>query len=81
MRDDNLQVADMRTEHEALPPLEGLKYSANLWLHQYDFRGPNTHGCDLGQRVKRPGRGVGLPSSEEEEREGLDDDGEAKIEL
>jgi len=82
VRDDNLQVADMRTEHEALPPLEGLKYSANLWLHQYDFRGPNTHGCDLGQRVKRAGwAAVGLPSSENEEQEGLNDDGEAKIEL
>ena len=81
MRDDNLQVADMRTEHEALPPLEGLKYSANLWLHQYDFRGPNTHGCDLGKIVKRAGWAAGLPSSEDEEQEGLDDDGEAKIEL
>ena len=71
----------MRTEHEALPPLEGLKYSANLWLHQYDFRGPNTHGCELGKRVKRTGRAVdaGLPSSEEVLED--QDDGESKFEL
>ena len=82
MRDDNLGVADMRTEHEALPPLEGLKYSANLWLHQYDFRGPNTHGCDLTQRVKRPAWALSsYVPSEEEGQEGLEDDGEAKIEL
>ena len=82
VRDDNLQMSDMRTEHEALPPLEGRKYSANLWLHQYDFRGPNTHGCDLGQRVKRPEWALSsYVPSEEEGQEGLDDDGEAKIEL
>ena len=82
VRDDNLQMSDMRTEHEALPPLEGRKYSANLWLHQYDFRGPNTHGCDLGQRVKRPEWALSsYVPGEKEGQEGLDDDGEAKIEL
>eukprot|EP00962_Isochrysis_galbana_P010985 scaffold3078_cov90-Isochrysis_galbana.AAC.1 len=24
-----------------------MKFASNLWLHQFDFRGPNTHGCDL----------------------------------
>ena len=52
VKDDDPRKADMRTEHEALPPTEGLKYSANLWLHQYDFRGPNVHGCDLAKRVR-----------------------------
>ena len=23
-----------------------------MWLHQYDFRGPNVHGCEMAQRVK-----------------------------
>ena len=30
-----------------------LKYSANLWLHNYDFRGPNTHGCEMHGNAKR----------------------------
>ncbi|EOD40841.1 hypothetical protein EMIHUDRAFT_222192 [Emiliania huxleyi CCMP1516] len=47
VKNGDLGASDMRTDHEALPPLAGLKYAANLWLHQFDFRGPNTHGCDL----------------------------------
>ena len=58
MLDNDLRRSDIRTEHEALPPIAGLKYSANLWLHQYDFRGPNTHGCDLGAKMKSPHGGV-----------------------
>jgi hypothetical protein len=50
--DNQLRTADMRTDHEAMPPIAGLKYSANLWLHMHDFRGPNTHGCDLGAPMK-----------------------------
>ena len=52
VRDDNLHTSDMRTEHEAKPPTLGRKFSANLWLHMYDFRGPNVHGCDLGKRYR-----------------------------
>jgi hypothetical protein len=51
--DHDPRRADMRTEHQALPPTEGIKLSANLWLHQYDFRGPNVHGCDMGKRVRQ----------------------------
>jgi len=51
--DHDLSRADMRTEHQALPPIKGMKFSANLWLHQYDFRGPNTHGCDVRRQVDR----------------------------
>lgn len=51
VRDDDLTSSDMRTEHAGEPPLTGDKYSANLWLHQFDFRGPNTAGCDLGVRL------------------------------
>ena len=50
--DDDLRTADMRTNHEAQPPIEGLKYSSNLWLHMYDFRGPNTHGCEMDKHVR-----------------------------
>ena len=44
---------DLRTEHEAEPPTRGQKLGANLWLHQYDFRGPNNFGCDMDKRVAR----------------------------
>ena len=53
VKDEDLRATDMRTEHEAQPPTEGLKLSANLWLHNYDFRGPNVHGCDMGKRVRK----------------------------
>ena len=36
---------------KAQPPLAGVKFAANLWLHQYDFRYPNTHGCDMDKPV------------------------------
>ena len=49
--DDDLRKSDMRTQHEALPPTGGLKFSANLWLHQFDFRTPNRRGCDMGKMV------------------------------
>lgn len=51
-RDHDPHAEDPRTTHEALPPIEGVKYAANLWLHQYDFRTPNTNGCDLDARVE-----------------------------
>ena len=90
--DEDLRKPDMRTEHEALPPMEGLKFSANLWLHMYDFRGPNTHGCDMAKRVRKRTTAVpsrlrqrldaqhkerGLEDNEEDE----EDEEEAKIEL
>ena len=73
VRDDDVRVADMRTDHEAMPPHEGQKYSANLWLHQHDFRGPNTHGCDLGKPMAK----VQIKEPEELEQE----QGGAKVEL
>jgi prolyl 4-hydroxylase len=33
------------THHEALAPVSGTKFGANLWLHQYDFKGPSSKGC------------------------------------
>jgi len=53
VKDEDLRVADMRTNHEAQPPEEGLKFSANLWLHMYDFRGPNVHGCEMDKHGRR----------------------------
>jgi hypothetical protein len=51
--DHDLTREEPGTMHEALPPLAGLKYSANLWLHQYDFRSPNMHGCDMRKTIDR----------------------------
>ena len=38
-------VSDDRTHHEALPVLKGIKYSANFWLHQYDYVSAHNSGC------------------------------------
>ena len=64
----------VRTEHEAKPPTLGRKFSANLWLHMYDFRGPNVHGCDMGKRVRSPtrtttARELHRPANEDEHEE------------
>ena len=44
----NLRDSDFRTTHEGTPPKAGVKFSANVWLHQYDFRTFNSRGCDMG---------------------------------
>jgi len=36
---------DPRTDHEALPVREGVKYGANAWIHQRDFKTPWKDGC------------------------------------
>lgn len=36
---------DQRTEHQALPVEEGIKYGANAWIHERDFRTPFVQGC------------------------------------
>ena len=36
---------DRRTEHQALPVEKGIKYGANAWLHQRDFKTPHKNGC------------------------------------
>ena len=74
--DDDLRRSDMRTDHEALPPTGGLKFSANLWLHQYDFRTPNRRGCDMGKMV----RSRGATEPEGGDSDSADGD-EAKFEL
>lgn len=46
-----------------MPPLAGVKTASNVWLHQFDFRTPNTHGCEMskqiGSGVKRKGARAG----------------------
>lgn len=42
---ENLNKKDFRTDHEALPVVEGTKFAANAWLHLRDFRGWVDRGC------------------------------------
>jgi len=41
----NTTAEDLRTFHEALPVEKGIKYGANAWVHQYDFKTPFTEDC------------------------------------
>lgn len=43
--DESPHDKDFRTTHTALPVEEGVKYGANSWYHQRDFRTPNANGC------------------------------------
>jgi prolyl 4-hydroxylase len=38
-------TADLRTEHQALTVEAGLKFGANAWVHQRDFKTPQETGC------------------------------------
>jgi prolyl 4-hydroxylase len=38
-------VIDRRTMHEARPVKKGIKYGANSWIHQYNFKIANLWGC------------------------------------
>mmetsp|Transcript_52254 Transcript_52254/g.79322 ORF Transcript_52254/g.79322 Transcript_52254/m.79322 type:complete len:197 (-) Transcript_52254:195-785(-) len=43
--DDQPHVKDGRTTHQALPVEKGVKYGANAWFHQRDFKTPNKENC------------------------------------
>eukprot|EP00327_Prymnesium_parvum_P022712 CAMPEP_0113277366 /NCGR_PEP_ID=MMETSP0008_2-20120614/26007_1 /TAXON_ID=97485 /ORGANISM="Prymnesium parvum" /LENGTH=167 /DNA_ID=CAMNT_0000127267 /DNA_START=1 /DNA_END=504 /DNA_ORIENTATION=- /assembly_acc=CAM_ASM_000153 len=45
VRDDDVYREDPRTEHEARPVLEGVKYAANFWTHLRDFQTPHAARC------------------------------------
>jgi prolyl 4-hydroxylase len=38
-------IKDFRTEHEAWAVKKGIKYGANAWMHQRDYRVPHYSGC------------------------------------
>lgn len=42
---DDPDQKDNLTEHEALPVEAGVKYGANAWVHQRDFKEPWSKGC------------------------------------
>jgi len=43
--DHEPHTRDPRSDHEAMPVVNGVKYGANAWLHQRDFKTPNAKGC------------------------------------
>lgn len=43
--DSNPTAADTRTNHQAMPVVKGIKFGANAWIHQRDYKGPNAHSC------------------------------------
>mmetsp|Transcript_512 Transcript_512/g.767 ORF Transcript_512/g.767 Transcript_512/m.767 type:complete len:514 (-) Transcript_512:113-1654(-) len=43
--DENPNKKDPRTDHQALPILEGVKYGANAWIHQRNFKETANRGC------------------------------------
>ena len=43
--DESPNEKDDRTDHEALPVLEGVKYGANAWFHQRDYQASSAKGC------------------------------------
>lgn len=43
--DEDPNSKDDRTDHQELPVEQGVKYAANVWLHQRDFKGPNMVNC------------------------------------
>ena len=45
MSDDPFKT-DERTYHEAVTVRKGTKYSANFWIHMYEFQQALGRGCD-----------------------------------
>jgi prolyl 4-hydroxylase len=43
--DEDPHQIDPRTDHQALHVIKGLKYGANAWLHQRDYKTPEALGC------------------------------------
>jgi prolyl 4-hydroxylase len=44
--DEDPHEQDERTKHTALPVIKGVKYGANAWIHQRDFKTSNKNGCN-----------------------------------
>lgn len=45
--DSDVELPELQTHHEALPVEAGVKFGANLWIHQYDFRTPSSRRCEF----------------------------------
>lgn len=45
VKNDDPNMKDDRTTHQALPVEKGIKYGANAWFHMRDFKSPHAVGC------------------------------------
>jgi len=45
MKNDDPKKLDVRTSHAAEPVIRGTKHSANVRVHQYNYKVPNLWGC------------------------------------
>ena len=45
VKDQYPEDKDARTDHEALPVLKGLKYGANAWVHNRDYKKAYENNC------------------------------------
>lgn len=45
LSDADPTVPELRTHHEARPVLRGVKWIANVWIHQHSFMEPLRRGC------------------------------------
>jgi len=45
VRDEDPNLKDYRTDHQALDVEKGRKFAANAWLHLRDFKTPHDAGC------------------------------------
>lgn len=43
--DHDPNKSDARSSHRAMPVIQGVKYGANAWIHQRDFKTWNAKGC------------------------------------
>ena len=43
--DNNPFITDIRTIHEAMPVIKGVKIALNSWYHMFDFRTPHSISC------------------------------------
>mmetsp|Transcript_26831 Transcript_26831/g.44727 ORF Transcript_26831/g.44727 Transcript_26831/m.44727 type:complete len:316 (-) Transcript_26831:250-1197(-) len=45
VKNEDPHAKDPRTDHQALPVEKGVKYGANAWVHQRDFKEPFARAC------------------------------------
>jgi prolyl 4-hydroxylase len=43
--DESPEDKDARTDHEALPVIKGVKYGANAWIHNRNYKEAYAHNC------------------------------------
>jgi prolyl 4-hydroxylase len=45
VKDQYPEEKDDRTDHEAQPVLKGIKYGANAWIHNRDYKKAYENNC------------------------------------